>query len=405
MISDNFKLAFKNLSQRRLRSWLTMIGIFIGIASVVSLIGLGQGLRIAITSQFDFLGTDILSVQASGNTFGPPSSSVPNALSDDLVDKIEKINGVEASYNRYIASGKLEFNDKQVIGLAASIPMGEDRKLFEKMLNLKTQSGRMLKQEDNKRLVLGSSFSDDSIFGKSVNAGDKVLLNDVKFEVIGVLEKKGNFMIDGSVLLNENTLLDLTGDDGTTDIIAVKVKDEKNIDKVKFDIEKFLRKERDVKIGEEDFAVTSPQAMLEALDSVLIGVNIFVFIIAAISLLVGGIGIMNTMYTAVLERTNEIGIMKAIGATNSSIFLLFFIESGFLGLVGGIIGILLGVLLAYGMSAIGRIALGSDLIQASVPMSLIIGSLCFSFILGTFFGVIPAYQASKLQPVEALRKK
>jgi len=263
----------------------------------------------------------------------------------------------------------------------------------------------MLKQEDNKRLVLGSSFSDDSIFGKSVNAGDKVLLNDVKFEVIGVLEKKGNFMIDGSVLLNENTLLDLTGDDGTTDIIAVKVKDEKNIDKVKFDIEKFLRKERDVKIGEEDFAVTSPQAMLEALDSVLIGVNIFVFIIAAISLLVGGIGIMNTMYTAVLERTNEIGIMKAIGATNSSIFLLFFIESGFLGLVGGIIGILLGVLLAYGMSAIGRIALGSDLIQASVPMSLIIGSLCFSFILGTFFGVIPAYQASKLQPVEALRKK
>ena len=108
MISDNFKLAFKNLSQRRLRSWLTMIGIFIGIASVVSLIGLGQGLRIAITSQFDFLGTDILSVQASGNTFGPPSSSVPNALSDDLVDKIEKINGVEASYNRYIASGKLD---------------------------------------------------------------------------------------------------------------------------------------------------------------------------------------------------------------------------------------------------------------------------------------------------------
>ena len=405
MIRDNFKLAFKNLSQRRLRSWLTMIGIFIGIASVVSLIGLGQGLRIAITSQFDFLGTDILSVQASGNTFGPPSSSVPNALSNDLVDKIEKINGVEAAYNRYLTSGTLEFNDKQVIGLAASVPIGEDRKLFEKMLNLKTSSGRMLRQEDNKRLVLGNSFSDDSIFGKAVSSGDKVLLNGEKFEVIGVLEKKGNFMIDGAVLLNENTLLDLTGDDGSTDIIAVKVKDEKIIYQVKEDIEKFLRKERDVKVGEEDFAVTSPQAMLEALDSVLIGVNIFVFIIAAISLLVGGIGIMNTMYTAVLERTKEIGIMKAIGAKNSSIFLLFFIESGFLGMVGGLIGIILGIILAYGLSAIGRIALGSDLIQASVPLSLIIGSLCFSFVLGTFFGVIPAYQASKLQPVEALRKK
>jgi putative ABC transport system permease protein len=109
------------------------------------------------------------------------------------------------------------------------------------------------------------------------------------------------------------------------------------------------------------------------------------------------------MYTAVLERTREIGIMKAIGARNSVIFFLFFIESGFLGLVGGIIGILIGMGLAYGLAFLGKMALGSNLIQASVSIYLIIGSLLFSTVLGTVFGVLPAYRASKQQPVDALR--
>ena len=114
---------------------------------------------------------------------------------------------------------------------------------------------------------------------------------------------------------------------------------------------------------------------------------------------------MNTMYTAVLERTKEIGIMKAIGAKNSSVFYIFFIESGFLGTVGGLVGIIFGMALAYGLAFAGKIALGSDLIQASVSPFLIVGALIFSFLLGSFFGVLPALQASKLQPVEALRSK
>jgi len=266
-------------------------------------------------------------------------------------------------------------------------------------------SGRVLRDSDSKGVVVGSSIADENSFGRKLEAGNRVVLNGIEFEVIGILEPKGSFILDNSVMINEDSLLDIFGDAGTTDVIAVKVRDEKEIASVKTSIENLLRKERDVKEGEENFNVQSPQNILDTLDSTLFAVQIFIYVIATISLVVGGIGIMNTMYTAVLERTKEIGIMKAIGARNSTIFLLFSMESGFLGMVGGIIGVLIGLVLAYGLSFIGRLVLGSDLIQANISIALIVFALLFSFLLGTVFGVLPAVQASKMQPVEALRSQ
>jgi len=382
-----------------------MIGIFIGIAAVVSLIGLGEGLRNAVVGQFGFLGTDVLSVQATGLAIaGPPGSGTSKPLSDDLKDKIKKINGVESSFNRFIESVRIEFNDIQEISIAVSIPGGNDRKVIEKMLNLEIEDGRLLRDGDGKKVLLGNNFKEDDVFAKGIRTGDRVLINDLQFEVAGILKKKGSFIVDGSIMMNEEILLDeIRKNDDEVDIIAVKVKDEKMIKRVEEDIEKLMRKERDVDEGEEDFQVQTPQQAIESLNSVLFGVQLFITIIAVISLLVGGIGIMNTMYTAVLERTKEIGIMKSIGARNSTIFVLFFIESGLLGMVGGLIGIALGLGFAYGLAFAGRLVLGSDLIQAKIGLFLILGSLAFSFILGTLFGVLPAIQASRLQPVESLR--
>ncbi len=411
MLKQYFNLAFVNISHRKLRSWLTMIGIFIGIAAVIALMGLGSGLRVAILSQFNFLGSDILSVQASGITAGPPGSGVVDPLSDELVDKIEKIDGVEGAYNRWIESTTIKFNSIQTIGYVASIPMGDKKRIFEVMFNVEMMQGRMLKDSDKYRVVVGGNFAEEdvagqgNVFKKPVSVGDNILLNDKKFEVVGIFEKKGNFILDGAVYMNEDILLDVFGDDGTTDIIAVKVRDEKEIDKVKEDVEKLLRKERNVDEGEENFQVSSPQNILNTLNDTLSAINIFVAVIAGISLLVGGIGIMNTMYTSVLERTKEVGIMKAIGAKNSTIFALFFIESGFLGMTGGIIGVLIGLVLAYGGAFLGRLILGVNLIQANVSIFLIIGALIFSFILGTVFGILPAMRAASLQPVESLRSK
>jgi putative ABC transport system permease protein len=235
--------------------------------------------------------------------------------------------------------------------------------------------------------VLGNTYTDTTLFGKNLKIGNKILINGVEFEVVGILQKKGSFTQDQAIYMNENALINLFSITGETDLIEIKTKDPQLVNQVKLDVEKLLRRERNVKVGEENFQVQTPQSTLDTLNSALFAVQLFVYIIAGISLVVGGIGIMNTMYTAVLERTREIGIMKAIGARNSRIFLIFFLESGFLGLVGGIIGILLGLGLAYGLAFLGRIILGADLIQASVSIMLVIGSLIFAFGLGTFFGI------------------
>jgi len=404
MLKDYLLFSFNNLRSRRLRSWLTMLGIFIGIAAVVALIGLGEGLRNAIISQFGFLGTDIISVTATGG-LGPPGTGVLKPLTDKELDGVKEVAGVEAAAGRIIEPGKLVFNDKAAFGYAASIPDGEGRDLMEHVMNMKAEKGRLLEDGDKGVVFLGYLFfEEDNPFGKSIVPGSKVEIQDKEFKVIGIMEKKGNFQLDGVVFLNDDDLRDLVGrEKGEYDIIAARFNENADVNEIKTGIEKKLRKIRDVDEGDEDFSVQTPGEILESVNSTILAVQIFVYIIAGISLLVGGIGIMNTMYTAVVERTKEIGIMKSIGARNSAIFTLFFIESGFLGTVGGAIGALIGFSLAKGVAFIGRLVLGSELIAADIGFGLIFGALLFSFVIGSFFGTLPAFQASKLNPVDALR--
>jgi putative ABC transport system permease protein len=382
-----------------------MLGIFIGIAAVVSLIGLGEGLRETINAQFGFLGTDILSVTASGG-FGPPGTGVVNPLTDKELNAIKGVAGVEGAAGRIMESGKLAFNNQVGFGFAVSMPDGEEREVMEHLMNMEAGKGRLLEDGESGSVFLGSNFAEeDNRFGKAILPGAKVEILDVEFKVVGIMEKKGNFQLDSAVFVNEDDLRDLVGrPDNEYDIIAVRFDENSDVEKIQSSIEKKIRKIRDVDEGEEDFSVETPQSVIESVNSVLLGIQIFVYIIASISLLVGGIGIMNTMYTAVVERTKEVGIMKSIGAKNSTIFSLFFIESGFLGIVGGIIGAILGYLVATGLSIIGRVVLGSTLISAHFTPQLIIGALLFSFILGSFFGTLPAMRAAKLNPVDALRK-
>jgi len=255
MLKDYAAFSLKSLRSRKLRSWLTMIGIFIGIAAVVSLIGLGEGLRLAITSQFGFLGPDVLSVQASGIAFaGPPGTAVANPLSDELAKKIEGINGVESAFNRYIESAPVEFNEDQDIGFTASVPQGENRKIFERMVNIKAAEGRLLKDGDGRKVLLGNDYTKDDEFGKRIHVGDKILIKKIPFEVVGIMEKKGSFIFDSVFLINEDTVIDVIGADREkVNIIAIKVKDQNQVANVKENVEKLLRKERGVDKGEEDF--------------------------------------------------------------------------------------------------------------------------------------------------------
>jgi len=401
---DYFVLAFGNLRHRGLRSWLTLIGIFIGIMAVVSLISLGNGLKMAVNSQFGVSATEVITVQAGGVSFsGPPGSGVVNPLTIKDIEEIEKISSVKRVIRRNIPTGKLEFNDIAIFGFTMNIPDGESRKFAYETLEVEAEFGRLLKDGDTNKVVLGYNFGADKVgLGKTVKVGDKVLIQDKSFEVVGITAKKGSFIFDNIVHMNEEPLKQLMGYGDKVDVIVVQVKNKDLMDKTKEDIEKVLRKTRNVKVGEEDFQVSTPEATLDTVNSILTGVQAFIVLIASISILVGSLGIVNTMTTSVLERRKEIGIMKAIGAKNSDIFYQFLIESGLLGLVGGLAGVLAGTIIGLlGTRWINNFVGSSAPIGVSLP--LILFSLLGSFIIGAVSGIVPALNAAKENPVEALR--
>lgn len=403
MIFDYFNLSFKNLKHRGIRSWLTLLGIFIGVAAVVSLISLGNGLKIAVSGQFGVSSTEIITVTAEGVTLGPPGSGAVEPLTLDDLRAIENLNNIEKVIRRNIAVGKFEYNDLVVFGYAMNVPNGEDRDFVYEQIEIEAELGRLLRDGDTNKVVLGHNFYADKVgLGKEITPGRNVLIQDEKFEVVGISKKQGSFIFDNIVLMNEKPLEDLMGYGDEVDVIVVQVKDESLMDKTKEDIEKLLRDRRNVKFGEEDFQVTTPDASMETVNSILNGVQAFVVIIALISILIGALGIVNTMTTSVLERKREIGVMKAIGATNQQIFFQFFIESSLLGLAGGAIGAIIGSLAGYG----GTIALNNLLgatVKPSISFGLVFFSLLGSFIIGGLAGIWPAMNAAKQNPVEALR--
>lgn len=406
MKSDYYILALKNLKRRGIRSWLTLIGVIIGITAVVSLISLGDGLQAAVNSQFGISSTEIISVQAGGITgFAPPGSGVVNPLKQGDVEAIERLGTVEAAIGRIIETLKLEYNDKLEIGFAASIPEGEDRKIVYEILDITAMQGRLLEDSDTNKVVFGYNFADGEKngFDKPISVGEKVTINEKSFDVVGILNKKGSFILDSAYLIMEKPLRDLSGNKEDVDVIAVKVKDKDLMEQSKLEIEDLLRDRRNVDKGEEDFEVSTPQAALETVNQVLLGVQIFVVMIAAISIFVGAIGIVNTMTTSVLERVKEIGIMKSIGAKNSDIFFQFFIEAGLLGLIGGIIGTIFGLGIGFvGVNALNNF-LGSE-VSLGLDLVLISATLFGSFLVGSISGISPALKAAKLNPVDALRK-
>lgn len=399
MISDFLIYSFNSLKARKTRTLLTMIGIFIGIASVVSLISLGSGFQNAVLSQFSQVGNDKLVVQAAETGFGPPGSTALKRLDDDDFNAVKKVSGVKAAAKRYIRAAKIEFNDETIFSVMSSMPQDVDgRKLVIDSLNLKIADGRMLKPSDNYKVLVGNSFFEKERFSRKLSSGDKIKINGFDFEIAGVMEKFGNPQFNDMVMINEGILENVLDIESEADLIAVQIVDVKNIENIADDIKKTLRKSRNVDKSEEDFSVETPQEVIESFNTVINVVNIVIIGIAAISLIVGGIGIMNTMYTSVFERRREIGIMKSIGATNRDILTIFLIESGILGLVGGLIGVFIGV----GFSELVEVFAGG-ILRADTSLFLIVGSLMFSFLVGAISGILPAKQAALLQPVDALR--
>ncbi len=404
MFGDYLALAFGNLRHRGIRSWLTMLGVFIGIAAVVSLISLGQGLQEAVIGQFSTLSADRLVVENAGTGFGPPGSTSVQKLTEHDLNIIQDVTGVERALSRIIRIVRVEFNDEQEFIFVGNLPeTQEDTDYFYDSFSLEVEEGRLLNADESGKVLLGHDFIDEEEFGKRIRPGTVLTIQGEKLEVVGILKEASSFQFNSALFMTEDDMKEVLDLGDEIDLIVVQVEDEDQVETVAAEIARKLRKDRDQKVGEEDFSVQTPLQAIGTIQTVLNVINLVVAGIAAISLLVGGIGITNTMYTSVLERTKEIGTMKAIGAKNKDILLVFLIESGFLGLAGGLIGAALGMALAFGVAGIANASFGETILKVQVSYPLIGAAIAFAAVIGIVTGLIPAIQASRLKPVEALR--
>ena len=400
MIRDYFFLGLKNLRKRSLRSWLTIIGIFIAIATIFMLISISTGLQEAIAEQFRTLGTDKFFIMPKGQLGAPGTGGAVQLTTEDF-DTVEKVSGVKQATYFVGQSIKIEFNGKIRYFIAAGTPK-ERFDLFKEVSSLEVMDGKPIESAKKGEVALGSLYAGD-LFGKSIEAGDTIKINDQNVRVNSILKSIGNPSDDQNVYMFMDTFEELFGPAKSIDEIIVQVQPGQDIKEVQEKVDRRLMKFRGVTEKTKDYSIISPEDLLASFGTILNIVTAFLVGIAAISLVVGGVGIMNTMYTSVLERTKEIGVMKAIGAKNSDILTIFLMESGLLGLVGGIIGVALGYAGAKIIEIIATNALGTNLLRAATPLWLIFGCLLFAFLAGAVSGIWPAWLASRTRPVDALR--
>jgi len=403
-ISEYFKIALRNLRTRSLRSWLTILGIVIGIFLIISLLSLSEGVKQAINQQMEAMGGDMIMVMPGSeeNIMGMMVGG--EVLEKQDITAIEKTKGVDSvlimSYRGIVARYKEEAKMVFLTGL----PWDESLDLLERYQGWDLFEGRW-PISGKKEVAVGKQWVID-IFKEKVKVGQDVIMKGRKFKIVGILNSLGNKSDDSNIYLDIGLYQNLTGEKkGSARVAMVKIKEGLFPDKVAEDIKESLRKTRKRIAGEDiaDFAVITSEKMIGVTNSILGIIQYAIILFASIAILVGGIGITNTMFTSIRERTREIGIMKAIGAKNSAVLTIFLIEAGIIGLIGGAGGIILGIICA---KIIELYTQANPLFYFSISISpsLVLFGLAFSVLTGCIAGFFPARKAARLKPVEALRR-
>ena len=421
-VKKALQLSLNMLIYSKLRSYLTIIGIVIGIAAVVSIVAVSQGAQKQLESQLGSLGADILTIspgfsratgisgfRVAGQGGGPPDGggfsigSAANTQKNLTARDVTVLKGIpNVKSVMGTVSGRASAN---YLGKSANVNIrGIDADVWGDFISVELESGRYLVRGDTNSIVVGNRVA-NSIFDDGMQINRQVTIEGKTFKIVGILKSSGSD--DSTIFMPIATARDVLDDVGRDEFhsIAVKVNDVEKTNETVAEIEKKLMTSRGIlQERNKDFSVSNPSAMQETIISSINSVALFLAAIAAISLIVGAVGIANTMFTSVLEKTKEIGIMKAIGAQNKDILLIFLFNSGLLGLVGGIGGIVLGI---FGAGLIGNMANGSfgrmSFGATYFSPVLIGGAFLLSIVVGMVAGAIPAYRASKLKPVDALR--
>ncbi len=401
---DLLKYSVSNLWSRKMRSFLTILSILIGITSIYALISFGQGINKYMEDFAQEMGSDKVFLMPGGGLSNAPGTSNIMFSEDDL-DFISKSRGISETTAMMIDFGKVEFKDfreKYPYVMGLSTESGEKRLIEEMFGGIGVMEGRGLKKGDVLKAAVGYSYTiPNRMFKKAMSVGDKIEINDVKVEVIGFYEEIGNPGDDSNIYLSQEGFKEIF-DTEEFEYIYMRVAPGEDPSDIAERVKERFRKRRGQKEGEEDFTIQTFEDVMATFTNMIMILNGVLVMIALISLVVAAVNIMNTMYTSVLERTKEIGIMKAIGSRNRQILNVFLVESGILGLVGGGLGILLGYSIAKMGQAAARAA-GLTFLKPHFPLWLTIGSLLFAFLIGALSGTLPAIRASKQKPVDALR--
>ena len=402
--------ALENLSANKLRSMLTVLGIVIGVAAVIAMLSIGRGAEASITSRIESMGTNLVYVSPGSTSQSGIQSAAGSAatLTIDDAEALANLVNVEAVSPVTQNMVQVSYSGSNTRTILMGVTPG-----YQDVSSLTLEDGEFISDSNqNGRslvVVLGNSVAQD-LFGSTGGiVGQKVRLNGQTYKVIGVLASKGStgFMNqDDQVFVPLSTALyRLVGGGrfrGSSVIsqIVVKASDSDNVDQVVSDVTLLMRDRHGTVEGADDFTITSQESTLEAATQVSDTLTIFLGGIAGISLMVGGIGIMNIMLTTVTERTHEIGLRKAIGAKRRDILMQFLVESMVLSLVGGLIGAALG----WGVAQLmGQVQISGSTITPVVGLDAVLLATLFSIAVGLFFGIYPATRAARLQPVDALR--
>lgn len=397
--TELIKYSLKNLWTRKGRSFLTIFSIFVGIATIFIFISYGLGLY-AYIQEFT-TGSSVDKVLIYTKSTGMPGLDSTFKLDDGDLEAVEDTSGVFKASGSYFRVAQVKQKKESVYTFI--IGYDPDNPIMMESMDVELEKGRWLKSSDKGKAILGYNYMvQEKIFSRAYGIGDKIEIQGTDVEVVGFLEEIGSPADDSQIYVTNDYLLDLYPDKELSYGMLIAQVDLNNIDSVVDKIEKNLRKSRGLEEGKEDFYVQSFKDLIETFSIVLNGVVGFIILIALISVLVSAINTANTMITSVLERTKEIGVMKAIGATNSEVFNIFLFESLFLGSVAGIFGVLLGWILAYTGGEILS-SLGWGFLKPYFHLYLFLGCVAFAALTGAISGAIPSYQASKLKPVDTLR--
>lgn len=393
---ENIKIALSSLKLNKVRSFLTVLGTTIGVFAVIMIIAIVTGLKDEIRGQIVSLGADILDIVPSNtDNLGPGSSAIFASFKKSEVTKLRERKDLYRYFSElYSVGATYRYQNKEKNGYAIGVHPD-----YFKLRGNDSVAGEMFQSKDYKSrsrvVVVGLNVAESMYQSPERSIGRTLQINGADFSIVGVMEKQdikfGAFDIDDAVYI-PGTSAESTFEDARITDIFVSVPDESRLAEYKAGWEKALRK---IRKG-DDFTVLAQEDLLGMVDKIMAMITTALAGLASISLLVGGIGIMNIMLVSVTERTQEIGIRKAIGAEDQHILLQFLTESVVLSILGGLIGLLL----AEGISLVLERGFG---ISSLINLKTVVGAVGFSVLVGVVFGTMPAYKASKKDPIEALR--